>query len=95
MLDDVIYHRHNGYEKTAKHVTDLNPDNLIGGENLDPKYVLSCRVRTGRSIRGLGLPPVCTRAERKAVEKILVDALAKLTGTFAGNYYDFVVITLM
>ena len=85
LLDDVIYHRHNGYQKSAKHVTDLNPEHLIGGEDLDSKYVLSCRVRTGRSIRGLGLPPVCTRAERKSVEKVLVDALDKLDGKFKGT----------
>lgn len=36
----------------------------------DEKYVLSSRVRTGRSIRGLSLPPACTRAERREVEKV-------------------------
>ena len=67
-----------------QHQTDLNPDNLVGGDDLDPRYVLSCRVRTGRSIKGLCLPPVCTRAERKKVEKILIDALSKLEGPFEG-----------
>lgn len=36
----------------------------------DENYVLSSRVRTGRSIRGLSLPPGCTRAERREVEKV-------------------------
>lgn len=40
---------------------------------MDPKYVLSSRVRTGRSIRGLCLPPFCSRAERRKVEKISCD----------------------
>ena len=84
LLDPVIYYRHNGYDKSAQHRTDLNPDNLVGGDDLDPRYVLSCRVRTGRSIKGLCLPPVCTRAERKKVEKILTDALSKLEGPFEG-----------
>ena len=66
-------------------MTDLNPDHLIGGDDLDPKYVLSCRVRTGRCLRGLSLPPVCTRAERKAVEKIIVEALSNLDGKFQGK----------
>ena len=39
----------------------------------DEKYVLSSRVRTGRSIRGLSLPPACTRAERREVEKVSND----------------------
>merc|ERR1711887_441029 len=66
--------------------TDLNPDNLKGGV-FDEKYVLSSRVRTGRSIKGISLPPHCTRGERRAVEKIAVDALAGLEGEFKGKYY--------
>merc|ERR1711887_144790 len=81
LLDPVIDGRHNGYGKDAKHETDLNPDNLKGGV-FDEKYVLSSRVRTGRSIKGISLPPHCTRGERRAVEKIAVDALAGLEGEF-------------
>merc|ERR1719431_1143346 len=77
---------HNGFGKDAKHKTDLNPDNLKGGV-FDEKYVLSSRVRTGRSIKGIALPPHCTRGERRAVEKIAVDALAGLEGEFKGKYY--------
>jgi len=86
LLDPVIDGRHNGYGKDAKHKTDLNPDNLKGGV-FDEKYVLSSRVRTGRSIKGIALPPHCTRGERRAVEKIAVDALAGLEGEFKGKYY--------
>merc|ERR1712142_68859 len=64
LLDPVIDGRHNGYGKDAKHKTDLNPDNLKGGI-FDEKYVLSSRVRTGRSIKGISLPPHCTRGEFK------------------------------
>lgn len=87
LLDDIIDKRHGGYKKDAKHCTDLNADNLKGGDDLDPKYVLSSRVRTGRSIRGYSLPPHCTRAERRAVEKIVVEALASLSGGLKGKYY--------
>lgn len=86
LLDPIIEKRHNGYTKDKKHKTDLNPDNLKGGQ-LDDKYVLSCRVRTGRSIRGFCLPPHCNRAERRAVEKITVDALGKLTKELNGKYF--------
>ena len=71
--------------QTDKHKTDLNPDNLKGGDNLDPKYVLSSRVRTGRSIRGYSLPPHCSRAERRAVEKIVTDALKTFDGEYKGK----------
>ena len=49
--------------------------------------MLSSRVRTGRSIRGLSLPPACTRAERREVERVVVDALAGLGGDLSGRYY--------
>lgn len=53
----------------------------------DEKYVLSSRVRTGRSIRGLSLPPACTRSERREVERVTVMALSGLKGDLAGRYY--------
>merc|ERR1712212_34549 len=87
MFDPIISDRHNGYAKSDKHKTDLNPANLKGGENMDPKYVLSSRVRTGRSIRGICLPPFCTRAERRKVESVSLAALDKLEGPLKGKYY--------
>ena len=87
LLDPVIEARHNGYSKDERHKTDLNPENLVGGDDLDPDFVLSSRVRTGRSIRGLALPPYCTRAERREVEKVVVEALDTLTGNLQGKYY--------
>ncbi len=54
----------------------------------DEKYVLSSRVRTGRSIRGLSLPPACSRSERREVERVTVQALAGLKGDLSGHYYS-------
>jgi creatine kinase len=59
----------------------------ITGGDFDEKYVLSSRVRTGRSIRGLSLPPTCSRAERREVERVVVDALGDLQGDLSGKYY--------
>ncbi|KFZ68759.1 hypothetical protein N338_07992, partial [Podiceps cristatus] len=76
LFDPVIQERHNGYNpRTMKHVTDLDATKIKFG-HFDERYVLSSRVRTGRSIRGLSLPPACTRAERNG-----------LTGDLAGRYY--------
>jgi len=85
-FDPVIDKRHGGYGPDAKHKTDLNWEALNDAE-FDSAYVLSSRVRTGRSIRGLCLPPFCTRAERRAVEKISTEVLAGLDGEFKGKYY--------
>ncbi|XP_011403921.1 PREDICTED: creatine kinase B-type-like isoform X1 [Amphimedon queenslandica] len=86
LFDPVIDERHGGYSKNATHPTDLDSSKIRGGM-FDEKYVLSSRVRTGRSIRGLSLPPACTRAERREVEKIVTNALANLGGEFTGKYY--------
>ncbi|XP_008318688.1 creatine kinase, testis isozyme-like [Cynoglossus semilaevis] len=74
LMDPVIEDRHGGYKPTDKHKTDLNPDNLVGGDDLDPNYVLSSRVRTGRSIRGFCLPPHCSRVFDKPVSPLLLSA---------------------
>ncbi|PIO14456.1 Creatine kinase M-type [Aquarana catesbeiana] len=87
LLDKVIEDRHNGYKPTDKHKTDLNWNNLKGGDDLDPNYVLSSRVRTGRSIKGYTLPPHCSRGERRAIENLSIKALSSLTGEFKGKYY--------
>ncbi len=44
-----------------------------GGDDLDPNYVLSSRVRTGRSIKGFTLPPHNSRGERRAIEKMSIE----------------------
>ncbi|KAG7281486.1 hypothetical protein CRUP_012429 [Coryphaenoides rupestris] len=62
--------RHHGYDpRTMTHPTDLDSSKITAGV-FDERYVLSSRVRTGRSIRGLSLPPACTRAERREVERV-------------------------
>ncbi|KAF3841414.1 hypothetical protein F7725_007275 [Dissostichus mawsoni] len=87
LLDPIISDRHGGYKPTDKHVTDLNFENLKGGDDLDPAYVLSSRVRTGRSIKGFTLPPHNSRGERRGIEKLSVEALTSLDGEFKGKYY--------
>lgn len=65
----------------------LCPPQITSGF-FDERYVLSSRVRTGRSIRGLSLPPACTRSERREVERVVVTALSGLKGDLAGRYYS-------
>ncbi|XP_071825362.1 creatine kinase U-type, mitochondrial-like isoform X2 [Apostichopus japonicus] len=86
IFDPVIDERHNGYRTDQLHPTDLDASKIRGGY-LDPEYVLSSRVRTGRSIRGLSLPPHCDRAERRMVESVVCRALDKLSGDLNGRYY--------
>ena len=87
IFDPIIEERHNGFKKSDLHCTDLDHTKLKGGM-LDDKYVLSSRVRTGRSIRGFSLPPHCPRGERREVERIVNDALEGLKGRFL-NYLSW------
>merc|ERR1719305_1455749 len=88
LFDPVIDIRHGGYKPDAKHPTDLDTSKL-SPTDIDPsgKYVISTRVRTGRSIRGLRLPPTCKKADRREVERLVVKALLGLEGELMGDYY--------
>ncbi|XP_075931238.1 creatine kinase U-type, mitochondrial-like isoform X2 [Petromyzon marinus] len=93
LFNPVIKERHNGYDpNTMTHPTDLDSSKLRNGV-FDDRYVLSSRVRTGRSIRGLGLPPNCSRAERREVERVVVSALAGLKGDLNGQYFALATMT--
>ncbi|XP_066919007.1 creatine kinase M-type-like [Clytia hemisphaerica] len=86
LMDPIILDRHNGFGPNDRHKTDLDASKIKGGK-FDEKYVLSSRVRTGRSIKGHSLPPHCTRAERRSVEHIVTSALNSLQGDLSGTYY--------
>merc|ERR1712235_209737 len=88
LFDPVISARHNGYASDAKHPTDLDVSKL-SDTKIDPtgKYVITSRCRTGRSVKGFKLPPVCTFEERRATEKAVVKGLLALEGDLKGDYY--------
>lgn len=92
LLDPIIDGRHGGFGPDDKHKTDLD-FTKITGDAFDENYVISSRVRTGRSIKGIALPPHCTRAERRRVESVAVGALDQLDGEFAGKYYPLAKMT--
>ena len=85
LFNAIIEERHNGFKETDFHRTDLDSSKILGGK-LDEQYVLSTRIRTGRSIRGYSLPPHCSRAERRKVEEIVTRALAGLTGKLSSSF---------
>ncbi|XP_016362496.1 creatine kinase S-type, mitochondrial-like isoform X1 [Sinocyclocheilus anshuiensis] len=93
IFDPVIKDRHNGYDpRTMKHPTDLDASKIHSAV-FDENYVLSSRVRTGRSIRGLSLPPACSRSERREVERVTIQALSGLKGDLSGHYYSLTEMT--
>ena len=68
-----------------KHESLLDPSQ-IPDEILDEKYVLSSRVRTGRSIVGFRLPPAIHEDERRKLENVIITASKGYSGELSGWY---------
>jgi creatine kinase len=89
LFDPVISARHGGYD----HMSNEQPTNMdltkLSDTDIDPegKYVLTTRVRTGRSVRGFKLPPAIGFQERRDLEKLCVDALLNMDGDLKGEYF--------
>ncbi|CAN0257933.1 unnamed protein product [Discosporangium mesarthrocarpum] len=87
---DIIIEGWHGYKPEDMHKIDIDPNNIQltdeQAEKFD-KYVVSTRIRAGRSIRGLPLPPGTNRAQRRKVEKLLRNGLTRMTGKMSGKYY--------
>merc|ERR1719313_2812344 len=83
LFDPIISDRHNGYAPDDKQPTDMDISK-ISDIDIDPynKYVLTTRVRTGRSVRGFKLPPVIGFEERRKLE-----ALLGMEGDLKGDYF--------
>merc|ERR1711959_640023 len=88
LFDPVISARHNGYAADAKQPTNLDISQL-SDTDIDPegKYVLTTRVRTGRSVRGFQLPPTISFEERRKLEALSVKALLAMEGDLQGEYF--------
>lgn len=88
LFDPVISRRHGGYGADA-----IQPSNMdfskLSDTDIDPegKYVLTTRVRTGRSVKGFQLPPRISFEDRRKLENLVVDALLQMEGDLKGDYY--------
>jgi len=86
LFDPIISDRHNGYGPDAKQPTNLDISQ-ISDVDIDPfnKYVLTTRVRTGRSVRGFKLPPVISFEDRRKLEAVAVKGLMTMEGDLKGT----------
>jgi len=88
-LFDPVTVARQGYDHTKK----LQPTNMdisqLSKTDIDPegKYVLTTRVRTGRSVRGFRLPPSIGFEERRQLEALCVKALLNMEGDLKGDYF--------
>jgi len=86
IVDPIMKWRH-GDPKLPHPPSNLDGSKLLDHSIIDKSYVISTRVRTGRSIDGFTLSPCISATERKKLEALVVPALLKLDGDLKGDYY--------
>eukprot|EP00353_Schmidingerella_taraikaensis_P016533 CAMPEP_0185606798 /NCGR_PEP_ID=MMETSP0436-20130131/5040_1 /TAXON_ID=626734 ORGANISM="Favella taraikaensis, Strain Fe Narragansett Bay" /NCGR_SAMPLE_ID=MMETSP0436 /ASSEMBLY_ACC=CAM_ASM_000390 /LENGTH=397 /DNA_ID=CAMNT_0028238491 /DNA_START=10 /DNA_END=1203 /DNA_ORIENTATION=+ len=84
---DPLIEEYHTYPQDRLHTTDLDYAKLRV-PTFPAKYVLSTRIRAGRSVSGLPLPPAASRAARRETEDLITTALGSLEGELAGTYYS-------
>merc|ERR1712151_69799 len=86
LMHPIIVARHGG-PKLPHPPPNLDGGKLVDHTVMDSSYVISTRVRTGRSISGFPLPPSISADQRKELEGIVTRALSTLRGDLKGDYY--------
>ncbi|KAL9901737.1 arginine kinase isoform X2 [Glossina fuscipes] len=88
LFDPIIEDYHGGFKKTDKH-----PPREFGDvncfSNLDPnnEFIISTRVRCGRSLQGYPFNPCLTEAQYKEMEEKVSSTLSGLEGELKGKFY--------
>jgi len=94
LFDPIIDDYHKGFKKTdhhpAKDFGDLNSFVNVDPDNL---YVVSTRVRCGRSIAGYPFNPCLTEAQYKDMEGKVKAIFDGLSGELKGTYYPLTGMT--
>ncbi|CAE8597290.1 unnamed protein product [Polarella glacialis] len=86
LMHPIIVARH-GNPTLPHPPPNLDGSKLLDHTVIDESFVISTRVRTGRSISGFPLPPSISADQRKELEAITVKALGMLDGELKGDYY--------
>jgi len=94
LFDPIIEDYHKGFKKTDKHPAK-NFGDLGTLGNLDPagEFVISTRVRCGRSMEGYPFNPCLTEDKYKEMEQKVSSTLSGLTGELKGTYYPLTGMT--
>ncbi|XP_012286122.1 arginine kinase [Orussus abietinus] len=88
LFDPVIEDYHSGFKPSDLHPS-LNWGNTKDLGDLDPegKYIVSTRVRCGRSLEGYPFNPTMTDSHYYEIQNKVRDALESMTGELKGRYY--------
>jgi creatine kinase len=89
LFDPVTIARQEGYDHRLKPQPTNMDISQLSTTDIDPqgKYVLTTRVRTGRSVRGFRLAPQISFEERRRLEALCVKALLNMEGDLKGDYF--------
>jgi len=93
---DVVIDGWHGYKPSDTHKSDMDSTHLkMTAEQAAKfnKYVVSTRIRSGRSIDTLALPPGTDRKQRRTVERLLVNGFATFPAELAGTYFPLGAMT--
>lgn len=93
---DIVIEGWHGYKPTDSHTSDMDSTKLrMSAEQAKKfnKHVVSTRIRAGRSIDTLALPPATDRKQRRTVERLLTKALSEMPKDLAGKYYPLGAMT--
>merc|ERR1711970_1041856 len=77
-----------GFSQTDKHPNkDFGDVNTLVNVDPEGEYVISTRVRCGRSMEGYPFNPCLTEAQYKEMEEKVSSTLTQLTGEHKGTFY--------
>ncbi|CAE8611623.1 unnamed protein product, partial [Polarella glacialis] len=87
LFDPIIRQRHPSCDLAKGHTTDLDWTK-VSDDVLDPtgQRAVRVRARVFRNLSGIRMAPACSADERQAVESVVVQALAAMTGDLQGDY---------
>ncbi|XP_063879388.1 arginine kinase Scy p 2.0101 isoform X2 [Scylla paramamosain] len=94
LFDPIIEDYHKGFKQTDKHPNkDFGDVNQFVNVDPDGKFVISTRVRCGRSMEGYPFNPCLTEAQYKEMESKVSSTLSNLEGELKGTYYPLTGMT--
>jgi len=94
LFDTIIDDYHQGFNKDAKHPTsDFGDGSVFVNGDPEGKYVVSTRVRCGRSLQGYPFNPCLTEAQYKEMEDKVSAVFSTYAGELKGTYYPLTGMT--
>merc|ERR1712212_763443 len=88
LFDPIIEDYHVGFSQTDKHpAKDFGDTSSLVDVDPEGKYVVSTRVRCGRSLEGYPFNPCLTESNYKEMEAKVSSTLATLEGELKGTYH--------